>query len=241
MLGSWVGQLIASMVWWSLLSDLYLGEATPELWGQAGCCGWAPCWAGLLAGLCITVGLLGGLPHWLKLLGFHMTYLYDLWPFHMNCINICLSLMEPQPLRLWSPSGSCHWLDSVFKQVHRQNLSDSYSGCGLLLGRGADFVLTFGRLILSLIPLRQDSSGPPGKCPGRLGELTASSGLFFSHWRNCRPALSVWCSVCLGRSHAVRVLLLLLTMWSFLVSVFQGNASASPLNLGIFTRLLVYE
>lgn len=48
--------------------------------------------------------------------------------------------------------------------------------------------------ISSEIPVRQDPSRPPRKCPSMLGKLDVHLGFFFffSYWRNHRPAGSPW-------------------------------------------------
>ena len=60
--------------------------------------------------------------------------------------------------------------------------------------------------ISPVIPMRRDSSGPPGKCPTVLRELDAHLGLAFSHWRKHRPREALWCGTVLAwaRGEVVR-------------------------------------
>ena len=50
--------------------------------------------------------------------------------------------------------------------------------------------------ILLVISMRQDLSGPSGKCPATLGKLDAHLELSFSHWRSCRPRGTLWRQQC---------------------------------------------
>lgn len=85
-----------------------------------------------------------------------------------------------------------------------------------------------------LIPIRQDPSGPPGRCPATGG------GALFTHWWNLRSREAFPCSTVLtwggqwGQGVAVPLTFLML---SFSVSAVQGPASASSPGSGIFTMV----
>ena len=98
--------------------------------------------------------------------------------------------------------------------------------------------------ISPVILVSWDQRGHPGKHPATLGEVDAHFGIFFPHWRSCRPsrALSVWPCACLGEGWCCQSIVLQITLltWSFLVSVVQGVVSPHPCVLAFSQSCLVY-
>lgn len=76
-----------------------------------------------------------------------------------------------------------------------------------------------------VIPMRQDPSGPPEKCPTMLRELDVHCGLSFSQWRIPRPrgTLSVLHCAGLGEEQCGQSVATPLTFSSFCISMIQES------------------